>query len=126
MSIFKIQGDLAPFPSLPTPMEGDVNLCVAHVGVHETHGVCPGPKRSEKCPKSNKLLKTKRILIPNYKLSGSPVFTFVLPGECSHPWHPSITSLCRTCFYATTSTPYVNDHHSDEDCLISGILSLPK
>jgi len=44
-----------------------------------------------KMQKISKLLKTKRILKPKYKLSGDPVFTFSLPGKAIHPSdHPPI------------------------------------
>ena len=43
-----------------------------------------------KMQKTNNLLKTKTILKPNYKLSGSSVFTFSLPGGEIRP-----SALCQ-------------------------------
>jgi len=37
-------------------------------------------RKTPKNVKKNNILKTKRILKPNYKFSGGPVFTFTSPG----------------------------------------------
>jgi len=53
---------------------------------------------SEKTQKNNNFLKTKRLLKPKCKLSGSPVFTFSLPGRTIHP-----SRQLRRCVWRTNS-----------------------
>jgi len=43
------------------------------------------PENTPKNAKSNNILKTKRILIPKYKVGGGPVFIFILLGGVIRP-----------------------------------------
>jgi len=52
------------------------------------------PENMHKNAKSNNLLKTKRILKPNYKLSEAPVYTFSLTGGEFSPLAPRQFRQC--------------------------------